>query len=240
MSDLRSIRLLTAVVAILTLLFAASGQAVAHQRAGVAQPNQTPPPGNSGYSGIGAANYANTYWSNYNSPRYQTISNDCTNFVSQALEWGGMPFTGLSTPGYPSLSPTQAWWYRDAYDPIAGASTYEHPNSWTVAEDLREYLVWDNPGGIYEGTYGPSQMGNQYTPGPVVTGDVMFYRWNGGSTENHVSIQVGIGTDPASGWYGNLVDTHTTNHHDAFWSLKPYNSQWNTTYIDFYHIDPSN
>ena len=39
-----------------------------------------------------------------------------------------------------------------------------------------------------------------------------------------------------AGYYGNLVDEHTTNRKNAFWTLRPYNVYWQTTTIYFVHI----
>jgi hypothetical protein len=37
------------------------------------------------------------------------------------------------------------------------------------------------------------------------------YNWQGDGHKDHVGIQVGWGTDPTSGWYGNYQDQHTNN-----------------------------
>lgn len=57
-----------------------------------------------GFNPSNAVNYARSYWNNYNSA-YRTYSNDCTNFVSQALNWGGWQHNG----GW--YDDTNYWWY---------------------------------------------------------------------------------------------------------------------------------
>jgi hypothetical protein len=51
-----------------------------------------------------AVNYARSYWNNYNTA-YRTYGNDCTNFTSQALNWGGWQHKG----GW--YSDANYWWY---------------------------------------------------------------------------------------------------------------------------------
>jgi hypothetical protein len=53
-----------------------------------------------------AVNYARGYWSNYNSA-YRTFASDCTNFVSQALNWAGWQHIGG-----PYDDPHN-WWYSN-------------------------------------------------------------------------------------------------------------------------------
>jgi hypothetical protein len=100
-----------------------------------------------------------------------------------------------------------------------------------------QFLVYDSPGGIPEGS-APGTSIDFYTPDSVVTGDVLFYDWGDGNGVNHAAIQVGIGYDWNNVLYGNHVDQHTNDRQHAFWSLKPYNPNWNTTTIYFMHIDP--
>lgn len=116
---------------------------------------------------------------------------------------------------------------------------WRYTNSWTVASAYRSFLIEDYPGGYPEGSASGSST-NPYTPDSVVTGDVLFYDWGTGEGISHASIQVGIGTDPNSGYYGNLVDEHTSNRKHAFWSLYPYNLNAATTTIYFMHIASSN
>lgn len=56
------------------------------------------------YTPTNAVNYALSYWNNYNSA-YRSYGNDCTNFVSQASNWGGWQHIGgwYDDPHY--------WWY---------------------------------------------------------------------------------------------------------------------------------
>jgi hypothetical protein len=187
------------------------------------------------YSGTNAAQYADKWWNSYNSNYYKFNGDDCTNFVSQALHdpygGGGMDYVGGS-----SSTDDSQWWMH--YSSLWGFS-WSH--SFTVAQDLYNFLLIDWPGGFPEGTaHTLAEQEAEYTPDSVVTGDVLFYDWDSDGHQDHAGIQVGIGTDPNSGWYGNYQDQHSNNRKHAFWSLIPYNSQWATTTISYFHIDASN
>jgi hypothetical protein len=185
------------------------------------------------YNGGNAAAYADYWVGNFNGA-YPRFSNDCTNFVSQAVHAGGYPFRNYNAdPGG-----TESWWMYN----ISGG-TWNWSVSWINAPTYYSFLALDYPGGIREGS-APGSSTNYYTPNSVVTGDVLFYDWGQGEGISHAAMQVGIGTDPNlypnQVWYGNYVDEHTTNRGHAFWSLKPYNAFWATTTIYFMHIDAAN
>lgn len=57
------------------------------------------------YSYSAMANYATKYWRNYNSA-YRRMTNDCTNFISQAMRAGGW---AMNSGWYRSNS---SWWYN--------------------------------------------------------------------------------------------------------------------------------
>jgi putative amidase-like protein len=108
--------------------------------------------------------------------------------------------------------------------------------SWTVAFDHERFQALHSPGGYYWASYSGTYSGND----SIYTGDELFYDWHSDGLVDHMSIQASYGTDPNSGWYGDLVDQHSTNHYHAYWTLQPYNAQASTTTIDEYHLSPSN
>ena len=57
------------------------------------------------YNYSAMANYATKYWKDYNTA-YRRMSNDCTNFISQAMRAGGW---GMVTGWYQS---NNVWWYN--------------------------------------------------------------------------------------------------------------------------------
>lgn len=187
----------------------------------------------SAYTGTNAAAYADN-WATARNGSYPQFSSDCTNFVSQAASHGGYPFRNTGGSG------TDSWWFLPAS--VTG-SVWQYSTSWVNVQAYYNFLLNDYPGGIPEGTDVGSAT-HYYTPDAEVTGDVIVYDWGRGLGMSHANMQVGIGDDPnlepSQVWYGNYIDQHTTDRYHAFWSLKPYNSDWATTTIYFMHIDASN
>lgn len=71
------------------------------------------PPVATGYIRTRAVSYALRYVHTYN-PQFTAYTNDCTNFVSQALLAGGFPMVGGSASDYDN---TSVWWYGRATPP---------------------------------------------------------------------------------------------------------------------------
>ena len=73
------------------------------------------------YSKAKADEYAEMYGDEYNREEYWYfyIGGDCTNFASQAMHYAGMPMSSY-------------WWYTDRFD---------YSMSWTVVDDLRNYIM---------------------------------------------------------------------------------------------------
>ena len=181
------------------------------------------------YNGPAAASYADT-WALSNNPNYLTFGDDCTNFVSQALNAGGLPtITATST-----TSDDHYWFFLFT----SKYRNYIYSHSWAVAYDLFTFLRNDVHG--WKGTFSYDNGQNKapaFTPDSIVTGDVLFYDWGTGEGISHASMQVGIGTDQ-HGYYGNLVDAHTNAEKHLFWTMKdaPGNTNWMTTTVYFMHV----
>ena len=145
-------------------------------------------------------------------PAYSNLEpEDCTNFVSQALAAGGFHQTngGLGTTTH-----YEEWFYQGSL----------RSNSWGVAPILLNFLYVHNPGGILTAFWSPNPGNNQLSG--TKPGGVVFYDWgwNGGNLGvSHASmVVVANGTDPYSGWKGDLVDMHDTDRYHAYWTLEPY------------------
>src|ERR1019366_2637875 len=110
----------------------------------------------------GAAYYADLYWGtssnsgnagwNGNFPWY---AQDCTNFVSQALNFGGLPMihsTNLQNPA--------AWFMVSANGPWSWGAVGTHSNTWAVSDgsqdSLTDWLGSTSGHGVVEGTYNAS------------------------------------------------------------------------------------
>lgn len=78
------------------------------------------------YTPSAAVNYALTYWSTYNS-QYRSYTNDCTNFVSQAVRAGGWPFDETGDRTLPDT-----WYY--------GSFTFTTSYSWAGAHNFNQFF----------------------------------------------------------------------------------------------------
>jgi len=113
------------------------------------------------YDGAKAAAYADKWWNSYNPAFPSFPENDCTNYISQSINAGGMPinYTGNANSG---------WWVRkDAWS-----------YSWTVANSLRWYLSSLQGKG--------SMLVNSAKE--LEIGDVISYDFNGDGRWDHNSI----------------------------------------------------
>jgi hypothetical protein len=107
------------------------------------------------------ANYAATYWSSYN-PAYQTQSNDCTNFVSQALRAGGWADTAHVDPDN-----VGSWYYVGSN----GAFIYPWSKSWINAQALASYGTATGRATLITDAY-------------YLTGDIAFFDWDTSDSDN--------------------------------------------------------
>lgn len=170
-----------------------------------------------------AASYADQWALGRNIQQWGMFANDCTNFISQALNAGGYSMVNYGA----NSTDDHNWWF------ITGTN-YSH--SWTVANDHYNFENLHYPGGWFNGTRSGTDGGATVN----TTGDLYFYDFGDGYGINHVSIETSYGTDPNSGWTGDLVDAHSNDRLHAIWSLAPYNMFSSTTTVYLIHIDPNN
>jgi len=175
----------------------------------------------SGYSGAAAATYADTYWQSYNSawPSFANSGGDCTNFVSQALNAGGIAMR---------LSPTysgDAAWYM-----VKIKRHWSYAAPWVNAQDNSIFAL--------QHLAGVTQVASYYgiAPGQKVAdnaaqGDIVLYDFNNDGVYDHEAIVV---ASDGTSW--DLVDAHTNNRYHAYWTLAQYNASWATTQIVVLHI----
>jgi len=138
------------------------------------------------------ANYAATYWSSYNSA-YQTQSNDCTNFVSQALRAGGWADTAHVDP-----DTTTSWYYVGPN----GAFIYPWSKSWINAQALASYGTASGRTSLISDAY-------------YLTGDIAFFDWDtsdSDTTMDHAAIITKVvGYEP-------YFTYHTSNRYNISWT----------------------
>lgn len=79
-----------------------------------------------------ATAYATAHATNPNTPYYYYFSHgDCTNFVSQILE-----YSGVKQDVYDSE--TSGWWHKVYYN--NGTTTHKHSMAWTMADTFSKYM----------------------------------------------------------------------------------------------------
>lgn len=147
------------------------------------------------------------------------LHGDCANFVSQCLYAGGIPFDTLG-----SISDKECWWCEE--DPYSSGG-WDYTSTWSVAPDLWDWLIHDNHGS-YIGSWGPSEQSNSNAS--IEPGDVILYDWDSDASKDHTSFVAAWGTDPDSGYVGDLINQHTSDRYHAIWHLKPYNDYASTTF----------
>jgi hypothetical protein len=160
-----------------------------------------------------AAAYADTYYLNHNTNYQYFANNDCTNFISQALQAGGVPNIGTTLTN--STVDPDAWYHL---------TTGEYSHSFTIAmENYPNYPT----GGLVDHAY--RYLGVRFdrnsTIGTLNAGDfVMFDQippLNMGLA-SHGEIGVGWLYDPDYNAYKYKVDAHSNSRYhvnwDSFWN----------------------
>lgn len=180
------------------------------------------------YNGTSAAAYADQWWNGSN-PAYPSFSDDCTDFVSQALRAGGDAYVGQQ---YANTNDDTKWYVAEQV--FAGGSIrWYWSNSWSVSGDLYHFLLNTGRGRLVSIFYPPLTETSGSDGG--LPGDVVFYDWGQGLGISHASIQVAYGTDPIYHGTGSLVDQHTSPRYHEIWSLDPTNAYVQTTYAYVVH-----
>jgi hypothetical protein len=150
----------------------------------------------------------------YNDAKYAKASDDCTNFVSQAL---GDPTEGGLAPQDPGHTYSTDWYYD--YPTKTGSL------AWVRASCLVTYLYNHPRGSTYNkgylfasGSYGSvSNPTSQYPKGPVwelYRGDVIGYDWSANGSIDHTAVVAAY--DPQG--YP-LMDAHNSDQYHAWWDL---------------------
>lgn len=165
-----------------------------------------------------AADYADSYWNNYN-PSYATFQNDCANFVSQcfyesggwSMDWNNNGVPESTNPPYPS----QEWHI------VKG--TLNSSYSWCRADNM-DYYVENNID--YKTGQIISPCGWTETYDNAALADVITLDQNGEGTADHVGIVAAFeyytGTP--------LVDAHNNNQYHTSWAGYPILHSWRMDY----------
>ena len=136
-----------------------------------------------------AVSYALEYAENY-SPDYRSFFNDCANFVSQALTWGGWQ----NDNGWYSSS--HAWWYN----------YFNQSYTWAGASNLHQYIH-------YQITQGNVKFQKYNWDSRLRPGDVLALTHSRTATKaSHMMIVTSVHDGEI------YVSGHTTNRKDKAWS----------------------
>lgn len=108
------------------------------------------------YDRIGAVSYARQ-WALSHNPKYANYENyggDCTNYISQCVKAGGIPFDNLGE------NIMKKWyWYSDDY----------RTPTWTASESFYKYIIYNNREDTYNfGVYARSANYNELELGDIV------------------------------------------------------------------------
>lgn len=138
------------------------------------------------YNRSGAKLYAFT-WYNRNNPDFRSFSNNCTNFISQAINRGG----GVNMDWWGDL----IWWYQGS----------QNTTSWSVAHDYAYYSRRnDDAGGL--GAYYISNVKD------LKIGSLVGYDFNNDGYFDHLGIVVNYDSNGEP-----LTAQHTPGDYDRPW-----------------------
>jgi len=208
-------------------------------------------PASAAYNGQTAANYADTWAGGFN-PDYQyetaySSPTDCTDFASQAIKAGGLPWSPQTYPPANGYYSNPSYWWGTTYEEnqiwnIDPTWTY----TWTAVQNNYNYIVNSGTGveegsfGYYEGQRAPSNALD------MVPGDLLYYNWDaeqnnqGTSGINHMTVVIADNTSSTDGAYGTVIDSHDDPRYHVFWTLKfvtnPTNPYVNTEAVYKVHL----
>jgi Putative amidase domain len=173
---------------------------------------------NYSYNRTAAVNYANTYYQNYNTAYYVTQSEDCTDFVSQAM-YAGEGKTPPDTSGMATASNRSYnydWYY-------VWSNSGSLP--WIRVQDQYNFVTGANRGNTGVGPYGTGSTNLCSTQ----KGDIVqLYNADGTGSWDHEGILEAVPSQCSAGLSQFLIDAHTTNR--AYYPLS-YWSSYQMRYI---------
>lgn len=163
------------------------------------------------YNGGAAAAYADQ-WAQKRNGAWPAYGNDCTNFLSQAMNAGGDGMTGdWHAQNYPIIG----WNVTLAWDNAQSNFNYEIQRGAKVVKkvDASDTHYFDHTDSIFPG-------------------DMLYFDWGQGEGLSHAAIQVYAGTShDDNSWIGDLSDQHTNDRWHVSWNHIEVNADWGTTTI---------
>jgi RHS repeat-associated protein len=167
---------------------------------------------------------------------FPCFGDNCTNFVSESLAAGGIPYDGATGAGGLSYDPNA--WYGYAYGTRFGI-VVGWSKTWSVIKDNTNdnFFTWAlNDGlatlvGTWRAAY-PSQAPPR-NPAGLQGGDVIAYNW--ASKGHWHSAFVAVCGASLIG-NGCLVDEQTSNRRGQFWTLAQYQGAFGPAYETTYYF----
>lgn len=165
---------------------------------------------NLGFNINNGITYATSYATSPNKSDYDYFSSgDCTNFVSQILENGG-----ISQEVYSSEA--SGWWHTKST--ILFITTHKHSISWIRADTFAKYM------GVGYTTTSHSTFTNNIQKGDFIGAD-----FGNDGDWNHMGFVTDKETTMSNGYYDYKVAQHTSNYHE--WTSSSSNG-WDTIESD--------
>jgi len=175
------------------------------------------------YNGQIAADYADQYWSSYNTLAYRTFDNDCTNFVSQSFK------SGLS--GTQDTSGSYSWFYvwpgliNGVGYSASWGSAYQSYDYWYIRQvNTTKYMqTFTTVPTQFTELPSTHQIWNYAEPGMPV-----YYHTDPNASVYYNHAAIIVGKRGTLNDFGNLitwrpvVDSHTNNRYHADYTLYPY------------------
>ncbi|MEW2131462.1 DNRLRE domain-containing protein [Streptomyces sp. NPDC005435] len=159
----------------------------------------------------GTAKYARDHWDDV--PQY---GEDCTNFVSQALYYGG----GMRMKGVGKNKQNADYWWRKGNTAPHGHFYYTHSHSWTVADYLYTFLLRNSKG----------MINTESKQKEAKVGDIVLFNWGGKGGWDHAGVITKMSNGKA----------YVTAHNNARLNkrLDSYIASSKGTWADIFHVVP--
>lgn len=151
-------------------------------------------------------------WLAFYNRDYHVRSADCTNFVSQAIHFGGLPFTS-------------SWYYNDKGTKCNNTSHVAgRVGHHACTDDDYAPYAWINVGGIKNalvGVYGT--LKTSPSDADVKTGYIVQYDWNTSQNPNWNHSTICVGTNSSG---KPIVCGHTYDYYNVIWNYGGSDTRW--------------
>ncbi|MGW1067145.1 DNRLRE domain-containing protein [Streptomyces aureus] len=159
----------------------------------------------------GTAKWARDHWNDR--PQY---SQDCTNFASKALYYGG----GMRMKGVNKDKKSADNWWKTGHTAPHGVYYYTNSYSWTVADKLHLFLSRHSDG----------MVNTESKQSKAKVGDIVLFNWGGSGGWDHAGVITKMANGKA------YVSAHNNNRLNQ--RLDVYINSKKGTWADIFHVIP--